>query len=124
MQWKRWSSLALVAFLGTGCFHQIVNTGLAAGPTVIDKQWDPGWLWGLVANEDVDFEPALGAGDDDVRQDVHLAGVAVAGVGGREAVGRVRVELGLDELPDLGHHLGRQLQLVGNLAELVLAKLD
>jgi len=54
MKWKRWSSLALVAFLGTGCFHQIVNTGLAAGPTVVDKPWDPGWLWGLIANDEVD----------------------------------------------------------------------
>jgi hypothetical protein len=54
MKWKRWSSLALVAFLGTGCFHQIVNTGLAAGPTVVDKEWDPGWLWGLIANDEVD----------------------------------------------------------------------
>ncbi|HEX8944128.1 MAG TPA: hypothetical protein VF785_13405 [Gemmatimonadaceae bacterium] len=54
MKRKRWSSLALVAFLGTGCFHQIVQTGQAAGPTVIDKQWVPGWLWGLVANDDVD----------------------------------------------------------------------
>lgn len=54
MKRKRWSSLALAAFLGTGCYHQIVQTGLAAGPTVIDKQWVPGWLWGLVANDDVD----------------------------------------------------------------------
>jgi hypothetical protein len=54
MKRKRWSSLALVAFLCTGCFHQIVQTGQAAGPTVIDKQWVPGWLWGLVANDDVD----------------------------------------------------------------------
>jgi hypothetical protein len=53
-QRKRWVALALAAFLGTGCFHQIVQTGQAAGPTVIDKEWVPGWLWGLVANDDVD----------------------------------------------------------------------
>jgi hypothetical protein len=54
MRRKRWSSLALVAFLGTGCFHQIVQTGQAAGPTVIDKQWVPGWIFGLVAYDEVD----------------------------------------------------------------------
>jgi len=53
-QRKRWAALALVAFLGTGCFHQIVQTGQAAGPTVIDKEWVPGWIFGLVANDEVD----------------------------------------------------------------------
>ena len=51
---KRWSSLALVVFVGTACFHQVVQTGRAAGPTVIDKPWVSGWLWGLVANDEVD----------------------------------------------------------------------
>jgi hypothetical protein len=54
MKRKRWGSLALVAVLGTGCFHQVVQTGRAASPTVVDKEWVPGWLWGLVANDEVD----------------------------------------------------------------------
>jgi len=62
MKRKRWSSLALVAFLGTGCFHQVVQTGQAAGPTVIDKPWVTGWLWGLVANDQVDVRSACPMG--------------------------------------------------------------
>lgn len=54
MNRKRWSSLALVVVLGTGCFHQVVNTGNPAGATVVDKAFVPGWLWGLVANTPVD----------------------------------------------------------------------
>ena len=54
MRRKRWSSLALVVFLATGCFHQIVQTGNPAGATVVDKQFVPGWLWGLVPNNEVD----------------------------------------------------------------------
>lgn len=54
MRRKRWSSLALVVFLSTGCFHQVVNTGNPAGATVVDKQFDPGWLWGLVPNTEID----------------------------------------------------------------------
>jgi hypothetical protein len=46
--------LALVAVLGTGCFHQVVQTGNPAGATVVDKQFVPGWLWGLVPNTQVD----------------------------------------------------------------------
>ena len=54
MNRQRWSSLALAAFLGTGCYHQIVQTGNPAGSTVVDKAFDPGWLWGLVPNDEVD----------------------------------------------------------------------
>lgn len=54
MKRKRWSSLALVVFLGSGCYHQTFQTGMAAGPTVIDKPFVPGWLWGLVPNTEVD----------------------------------------------------------------------
>lgn len=58
----RWSSLALVVFVGTACFHQVVQTGRAAGPTVIDKPWVSGWLWGLVANDEVDVRQSCPMG--------------------------------------------------------------
>lgn len=54
MRRKRWSSLALVVFLGSGCFHQIVQTGNPPGATVVDKAFVPGWLFGLVPNTPVD----------------------------------------------------------------------
>jgi len=83
MKRKRWSSLALVAFLGTGCFHQIVQTGQAAGPTVIDKQWVPGWLWGLVANDDVDVrrECPMGVATVETEQSFVNGLVAVVTIG-------------------------------------------
>lgn len=54
MNRKRWSSLALVAVFGAGCFHQVVQTGNPAGSTVVDKAFVPGWLFGLVPNTPVD----------------------------------------------------------------------
>jgi hypothetical protein len=54
MRRKRWSSLALAVFFGTGCFHQIVQTGNPASGTIIDKPFVNGWLWGLVPNNEVD----------------------------------------------------------------------
>lgn len=59
---KRWSSLALVVLVGTACFHQVVQTGRTAGPTVIDKPWVSGWLWGLVANDEVDVRQSCPMG--------------------------------------------------------------
>jgi hypothetical protein len=59
---KRWTSLALVLFLGTACFHQVVQTGRAAGSTVVDKPWVPGWLWGLVANDEIDVRQSCPMG--------------------------------------------------------------
>jgi hypothetical protein len=84
MKRKRWSSLALVAFLGTGCFHQIVQTGQAAGPTVIDKHWDPGWIWGLIANDEVDVRKECPMGVATVETDMSfvngLASVVTLGI--------------------------------------------
>ena len=51
---RRWSSLALVVCLSTACYHQVVQTGRAAGPNVVDKPWVATWLWGIVAAEPID----------------------------------------------------------------------
>lgn len=55
MKSKGRALLAMLGLLGAGaCFHQIVQTGAPAGTNVIDKPWVNGWLWGLVANDQVD----------------------------------------------------------------------
>lgn len=38
----------------SACFHQVVQTGLPAGTTVVDKQFVSTWLWGLVPANDLD----------------------------------------------------------------------
>lgn len=32
----------------TGCFHQVVSTGMAPGTTVVAKPWTSTWIFGLV----------------------------------------------------------------------------
>jgi hypothetical protein len=51
---KRWVGLSLLALSSAACFHQVVNTGRAAGATTVDKPWVSTWLWGLVAAQPVD----------------------------------------------------------------------
>jgi hypothetical protein len=31
-----------------GCYHAVVETGLTPSPTVIDRPWASGWVYGLV----------------------------------------------------------------------------
>lgn len=38
----------------TGCFHQVVETGLPAGGTVVTKSWAPSYIFGLVAGQPID----------------------------------------------------------------------
>lgn len=40
--------LIAVFALAGGCYHQIVRTGLAPGPVVVERPWTATWLWGLV----------------------------------------------------------------------------
>lgn len=77
---KRWSSLALVVLLCTACFHQVVQTGRAAGPTVVDKPWVSGWLWGLVANDEVDVRQSCPMGVATVETEQSFVNGLVAAV--------------------------------------------
>jgi hypothetical protein len=38
----------------SACYHQIVNTGLQPGTTVVSKPWTSTWVWGLVAAKPID----------------------------------------------------------------------
>jgi hypothetical protein len=47
--------LALSAFtVLTGCFHQAVQTGLAPSTTVVQKNFHPTWVFGLVKAKPID----------------------------------------------------------------------
>jgi hypothetical protein len=46
-RWRFGRALLCVALL-TGCYHQVVTTGLPAGDTRIAKPWTATWIFGLV----------------------------------------------------------------------------
>lgn len=45
---RRASLILAVLFLTTACYHAVIETGRPAGPTVINKAWASGFLWGLI----------------------------------------------------------------------------
>jgi hypothetical protein len=55
MKGKRLGLMSLVLVATVGCFHQVVQTGRPAGPTVIDKPMVATWLWGLVPAQELDM---------------------------------------------------------------------
>ncbi|GMV09479.1 MAG: hypothetical protein AMXMBFR55_12130 [Gemmatimonadota bacterium] len=42
------AAMVLAILPATACYHQVVETGKAASPTVIDKPWQMGFVYGLV----------------------------------------------------------------------------
>jgi hypothetical protein len=38
----------------SGCFHQVVETGLPAGGNTVTKAWAPSFIFGLVAGQPID----------------------------------------------------------------------
>src|SRR5205814_8545441 len=62
MMRRRWVPVALVVLSSAACFHQVVQTGRPAGPTVIEKEWVATWLWGLVAAQPIETRPMCPSG--------------------------------------------------------------
>ena len=46
--------IAAAAIGLSACFHQVVQTGLPAGTTVVDKEFVATWLWGIIPAADLD----------------------------------------------------------------------
>jgi hypothetical protein len=44
----------MAALVLTACYHQVVDTGLPAGSTKIDKPWTATWIFGLVPATPID----------------------------------------------------------------------
>ena len=73
--------------------------------------------------DNVDVESLLGLVYDHVRHYVSADWLARTGIGDAVALGRIRVEMMLNEVPDRGHLFRRDAHLAGNPSELVLAQL-
>lgn len=57
------AALAVSAFaLTTGCYHQVVNTGLPASSTVVQKSFHPTWIFGLVQAQPIDVRQQCPSG--------------------------------------------------------------
>ena len=54
--------LAAAAIMLSGCFHQVVQTGLPAGTTVVDKEFVATWLWGIIPATDLDVRQQCPSG--------------------------------------------------------------
>lgn len=53
---NRRSARLLVAgtlFVLPACFHTQVSTGAPPGPALVVKDWESGWLWGLIGPKEV-----------------------------------------------------------------------
>ncbi|HTE44533.1 MAG TPA: hypothetical protein VK636_04750 [Gemmatimonadaceae bacterium] len=51
---KRWVPAALLMFASAACFHQVVETGRTPSATIVDNEWVPTWIFGLVAAPEID----------------------------------------------------------------------
>lgn len=69
----------LSAVLLTGCYHQVVSTGLPAGETKIMKPWTATWIFGLVPATPIDVRAQCPGGVAEVdTQMTFLNGLAAA----------------------------------------------
>ncbi|MEP6494925.1 MAG: hypothetical protein ABJF01_19720 [bacterium] len=54
MMRKRWVPAAFLLCATAACFHQAVETGRTPSATIVDKEWVPTWIFGLVAAPEID----------------------------------------------------------------------
>jgi len=62
MKCRQLFAIAVVAAASTGCFQQIVRSGLPAGQTVVDRPWVSTWIFGLVQADPIDVRAACPRG--------------------------------------------------------------
>jgi hypothetical protein len=62
MRTKRGVAAAICLAATIGCYHQVVQTGLSPGTTVISKPWTATWLWGLVPAGAIDVTQQCASG--------------------------------------------------------------
>jgi len=54
MKVRRALALTAICLAASACYHQIVNTGMQPGSTVVSRPWTSTWVWGLVAAKPID----------------------------------------------------------------------
>jgi hypothetical protein len=62
MKRLRWLVAAGACVVLSGCFHQVVSTGLPASSTVVKKPWHPSWFFGLVPGAPIDVRTSCPSG--------------------------------------------------------------
>jgi len=54
MKSRQLLAVAVLAVASTGCFQQVVRSGLPAGQTIVDQPWVSTWIFGLVEADPID----------------------------------------------------------------------
>lgn len=62
MRAGRVALLAMCLVAASACYHQVIHTGRAPGPTVVSRPWTPTFLWGLVAPAPIDVSQQCRSG--------------------------------------------------------------
>lgn len=62
MRTIRRAALAVLAVTSTACYHAVVDTGRAAGTTVISQPWAKSYVFGLVPVADIETASECPAG--------------------------------------------------------------
>ncbi|MCC6317177.1 MAG: hypothetical protein IT361_05740 [Gemmatimonadaceae bacterium] len=123
----------------SACWHQVVNTGLAPGATVVDKPWTSTWIFGLVEAKPINVRAECPSGVALVASKFTVMNwlgaavtfgiwvpwhVTVTCAGGRAAIdpGMIQVPLGtspndaLHRAADLSRERGEAVALVWDVA--------
>ena len=62
MSRKRWSPVLVMVTLLAACFHQVVQTGRAPGPVIVEKEWVKTWIFGIIAADPIDVRKECPSG--------------------------------------------------------------
>ena len=54
--------LPCLALTLAACYHQVVRTELPPSPTVVEREWVPAWVFGLVPAKPIDFRQQCPSG--------------------------------------------------------------
>jgi hypothetical protein len=109
MRKNGWLALALGVVLSTGCYHQVVHTGLAPGNVVVEHWFVSTWIWGLVPAKPIDVHRECPAGVSRIMSETSRVNVFVTILTiGIYAPKHVRVDCALykaSALPGAPEHL-------------------
>ena len=67
-------------FATTACYHQVISTGRAPGPTVVSKPWTATWIWGIVPASPINVSMECKSGVATVETQMSFLNGLAAGV--------------------------------------------
>jgi hypothetical protein len=68
----------LLVLASAGCYHVTVLTGAPPAPQVVDKQWQSGWVYGLIAPPELNVKDACSRGVSKVETERSAGNAVVA----------------------------------------------